>query len=147
MAGVFDAQQGTGLQFLMVTSNWSGDIVDISRQGHQRGSVEVTHSETSEEDSTTHTIYREFIPSKIVDGGTYRLTVHLDRPLPPMTAAREILRITLPLASGESTAAKLEVSGFMTNEDADYQPLADDTMRQTFEFKVSGAPTYTAASS
>lgn len=140
-------QQGTGLAFLLVTSNWSGYIVDLSRSGHARQPVDVTHSETTEADATTHAIYREFQPSKIVDGGTYSLTVHFDRPLPPMTAARETCRITYPKASGEGTAAKLEFSGFMTTESANHQPLADETMRQTFEFKVSGEPVFTAASS
>lgn len=147
MAGTFAPQQGMGLKFLLVTSAWEGYVVDISRTGHQRGATDVTHSETTEADATTHTIYREFQPSKIVDGGTYRLTVHLDRPLPPMTKAREVLRLTYPKASGEGTAAKLEISGFMTTESASYQPLSDDTMRQEFEFKVSGNYTYTAASS
>lgn len=140
-------QQGTGLAFLMVTSNWTGYIVDISESGHQRGAVDITHSGTTETDATTHTIYRDFIPSKIVDGGTISITCHLDRALPPMTAAREVLRITLPKAAGEGTAAKLEVTGFMTTVASNFQPLADETMRQTFEFKVSGVRTYTAATS
>lgn len=145
MAGTFAPQQGTGLAFTAATTGWDGYIVDISRSGHQRGATDVTHSETTEEDATTHTIYREFQPSKIVDGGTLRMTIHADRPLPPMTSARETITITYPKASGESTAATLAFSGFMTVENATYQPLSDDTMRQEVEFKVSGAFTYTPA--
>jgi len=147
MAGVFAPQQGTGIAFLMVTSNWSASLLDISRSGHQRGSTDVTHSETAEADATTHALYREHLPSLLVEGGMIRITAHADRPLPPMTAAREVLRITYPKASGEATAAKLEINGFMISESATYQPMSDDTMRQEFEFKVSGGWTYTPGSS
>lgn len=139
-------QQGTGLAFLMVTSDFSGYMVDFSASGWRRGATDTTHSEVTPTDATTKTIYRTFDPSKIVDGGTYRLVIHFDRNLPPITAARETLRITFPLASGEVTAAKVEISGFITDVSRNLQPLSDDTMRMEIEFKVSGAPTYTAAS-
>lgn len=139
------AQQGTGIAFITVTTGFAGFILDISSSGHQRGAVDTTHSGTAETDTTTHTIYRTFTPSKIVDGGTLRIVAHLDRALPAMTAAAETLRLTFPKASGESTAAKYEMTGFMTVVTDSYQPMSDETMRQEFEFKVSGVRTYTAA--
>lgn len=140
------ATQGNGIAFTTVTTGFAGEIVDISKAGHTRGPVDTSHAGTTPTDATTFTSYRTFIPSKWVDGGTYSITCHLDQALPSMTSALETLRLTYPKLAGQTVAAKVEISGFMTTEGAQYQPLADETMRQTFEFKVSGAPAYTVGS-
>lgn len=128
---------GTGITVTFLTSSFSANVIGIDGPGMERASIETSHLAT--------TTAKTFMPGDLYDAGQLDLEIQFDPNLnPPISSAAETIRITWPLASGQSVAAKWEFSGFMTA----YKPSGklEELLTGTATVKATGAITMTDAS-
>lgn len=126
---------GTSITF---QSGFFAAIKDVKHSGISRESVDVTNFGSTNG-------WKEFIPSQLKDAGELEVELLYDTDLePPIDQAAETVTITFPLKSGETTAAKIQCSAFMTSAEAGV-PM-EDAMTQSVTLKFTGEPTYTAGS-
>jgi len=122
-------------------SSFFGTIRNIAHQGVTRPDVDVTHSAT--------TGARAYIPGDLYEGGTFQIDGLLDETknfTTPITAAAETTTITLPVASGQTTAMAFAFSGYMNSWSMDGD-TADGGTPATFSasIKVASGVTVTTA--
>ena len=133
---------GTGTTIVFQTSSFSAEIVDIQIGGISREAVDVT--EMSDVVGAGNIGGREFIPTRLADPGELTLEVHFDPDdTPPVNLPAEVIDITFPQASGETTPTKWSATGFCTSYDAAV-PL-EDKMTATITIKITGDITITPA--
>lgn len=120
------------------SSGFCAEITDIKIGGLSREAVDVTNFASTNG-------YKEFIPSTLIDSGELEVELIYDTDAaPPITGAAETVTITFPLKSGETTAATVSATGFLTDSE-EAVPL-DDKMSQSVTIKFTGARTYTPGS-
>lgn len=127
---------GTGATVAFLTSSFSANIMSIDGPGIERPAIDTTHLGT--------TTARTHMPGDLYDVGPFDLEIQFDPNLnPPISSAAETIRITWPLAAGQSVAAKWEFSGFITA----YKGGAklEELMTGSMTIKGSGAITMTDA--
>jgi hypothetical protein len=138
------ARIGLGTTLEMLTSGAEFEKVKIDWDGMTRTSHETTHLGTVRAGTGNHGS-RTFIPGKVTDPGTLKVEAHFNPDeISLIEAAAEQFRITLPLETGQLSAAKWEGSGFVVNVGG-MSFVADGIVAQTFEIKCSGEWDYTAA--
>jgi len=128
---------GAGASLTFVTSGTTLGVTTINHSGIARESIETTELAT--------TGGKEFTPGDLYDPGEIAISWSYDPDVqPPYTAVAEVMRITYPLQTGQSSAAKVEASGFITSWDE--PELAQDSyMTASLTIKLSGDLTYTAS--
>jgi len=140
MAGLsHDVGQGTTISF--PTSGFDAEILTIGGPSFARDPIDVTHLGTADPDADEGN-NMEFIASRLIDGGEVSLGVHVHTgqadktQWPPINQPSETVRITLPLADGDSTAAYWEFPGFCTGYTPSIEGAAVITADMTV--KVAG---------
>jgi hypothetical protein len=117
------------------SSGFCAAITDVKIGGLSREAVDVTSFASAGG-------YKEFIPSSLIDAGSLDVELNYDNDVaPPIAGAVETITVTFPLKTGESTAANISCSGFMT--DSEESVPMDDKLSQSITIKFTGARTYT----
>lgn len=136
------ADTGNSTTLTLGTSSWapvirSFTIGDMTREALNDSNLATTGQMT-------------FIPSDLVDAGSFDMEVEFDpsaAAFPPITSAAETITITFPLAAGDSTRGTLAGTGFLTRVGG---PNIENgnIMVQTVTWKWDGKTeaTYTAGS-
>lgn len=131
--------QGATLAF--GTTAWVGEITAFTGHEATRDAVDDTCiTDTS----------AQYIPSKIVDYGSFSVDTKFDQSAAvamPIDQDPETITLTYPLKSGESTAAKIEGTGFVTTAkypDGEYKPNVTAAGAMTIQW--SSKPTHTVGS-
>ena len=128
---------GAGATLTFVTSGTSLGVVSMQHSGVARQAIDKTELAT--------TGGKEYEPGDTYDPGEIQVTFNYDPDTqPPYSAAAETIRITYPLQSGQTTAAKVEAEGFVTSFD-EPQLQQDTYMQAQLTIKLSGDLTYTAS--
>jgi len=131
------ADVGTGTTITFATSSFSAVVLNVSQDGISRPAKESTSMAT--------TNYREFIPGRLIDGGTIEIEMLYDpEAQPPIAGAAESIVIEFPTTL--TTGAKLTFTGFAT--DWSWGDPVEELMTSTVTIKVDGVttePTWTAA--
>ena len=128
---------GTGATVEFLTSSFSASIMSVSHSGISRPAIDTTHLGTS--------TARTFIPGDLYNPGQLVLSIEFDpNDNIPISAAAETIRLTYPLRSGQSVAAKVSATGFIT--DASRTVPLEDKMTSEITIKFSGPLTETDAS-
>lgn len=126
---------GTAITF---STGFCAEITDVKVGGLSREAVDVTNFGSAGG-------YKEFIPSDLIDSGELEVELIYDTDTaPPIGGAAETVTVTFPLKSGETTAATLACTGFLT--DSEESVPIDDKMSQSVTIKFSGQRTYTPGS-
>lgn len=121
------------------TSGFSSAVTGIGIEGQERVAIETSHFGT--------TGFKEYIAAKLVEPGEITLEVQFDPDdIPPISGAAETLTITFPLPTGQSTAANVAGTGFVTSWSASLEDQ-DGLMTAEVTFKWDGltGPTFTAS--
>ena len=127
---------GTGTSAAFATSSFTGSIMGITRSGVERPSIPTSHLGTTDD----HT----FMPGDLVDQGSYDFALQFDPDTtPPIDGAAEVITITFPLPSGQSTPATAVFTGFVVSRGEEV-PL-EDLMTASFTVKVTGNVVITAS--
>ena len=127
---------GTGITITFLTSAFSANVMGIDGPELSRPKVPTTHLGTT----TAHTS----MPGDLYEIGEVTLDIQFDPNLnPPISSVAETIRITWPLAAGQSVAAKWEFSGYMVK----YKPIGklEELLTGTAVIQGSGAVTMTDA--
>ena len=134
-----DEGAGASLTFATTTNN-AFEVTSIQAQGISRESLETTHHGTTGGHKT-------FQPGDFRDPGTIAVTVLYDPngPRPPVAAAAEVVTITYPVPSGDTSGATEASTAFVTDWDAPALEI-DSIMEATMTLKRSGVITYTTSS-
>jgi hypothetical protein len=130
--------EGHGATLSLGTHTWdtAALLTSIQFSAISRAPLETSHLAT--------TNAKTFMPEDLPDYGT--LTVefyHIDAIAPPYAAA-ETITVTYPIGAGQSVAATIACSGFLT----DYTPGGAENgviMKGTAVWKLTGVMTFTAA--
>jgi hypothetical protein len=134
------AQTGNSATIVFGTSGFTASYNRIGGTGMGRESLDVSHLGTSD--------YMSFQPADLVDGGEFSCEFQWDQSastFPPITAAAETVTVTYPMKSGETTAATLSGSGFLTGSTGP-DLVNGEIMSGEYTVKWGGQPTYTAGS-
>ena len=136
------ADVGTGST--LTIGNFTAHIISISHGGLERASVPTSHLGTSGGQT--------FLEGDTYDPGSVDVEYHVDTEDPdsnlnkaPYLDAAADLTINLPLATGDSTAAKVVASGFVTSA----SPLTinfEELVVGSMTIKLSGDLVWTNAS-
>lgn len=119
----------TGITISGATSGAFAEVIDVIPPNRSRKSVDVTHQLSTA---------MEFLPGKLVDGGTCRVKLAYDpTDVPPIDADPEVWTITYA-DSGDTTEA---FTGFLTNMSP--SGSLEDKMVCDVDIKVTGAITNT----
>jgi hypothetical protein len=126
------AIEGTGTTITFATSAFTAEVIDIQHPELSRESLETTHLGT--------TTAKTFQPSKLHDPGECSITVHHD----PADEASdligedpEVITITYPLESGQSTAATKVFTGFVTSVGGESMKVGE-LMQTKLTIKITG---------
>lgn len=143
MSEIVDIGTSAILEFQTWTSSSQGQlaITSIELSGTARPSIKTSHLETSTWDS--------FIPGDLTDPGEISFEGHFDTqdPLtavPPFATAASAFVLKFPIASGDSTAARVEGSAFLVDFSQSI-PL-EDVVTCSGTLKLTGSLTYFNAS-
>lgn len=134
---------GVGITAVWTTSGFTAEIKNLTWGEASRDSHEVTHQGTPAAGAGKFG-NRVYLESDLQDPGTVSFDMHFDPDtVPPIGLAQEILTITWPLVSGDSTAATWVGTVFCMT----YEPAITlgEVMVQTSTWKVSGNVTVSAA--
>lgn len=129
---------GDGATIAFGTSSFTGSWKTLQHTGVTRVSVETTHLGT--------TSWKTFMPGDLVDPGEISGTLSYDPDAqPPYSGAAETITLSFPVPSGQTNAATMAASGFVTNFD---EPTLenDSEMIANVTIKLSGTITWTDAS-
>lgn len=130
---------GTGTTIVFATSAFTADVLSINGNDISRPSIDVTKMASS--------AYREFIPGKLVDGGSIEVEALFDPDnQPPVDQAAETITITFPIPAGGLTGATFVFVGYV--ETWSWADPLEDRMTATMTIKVAGtgtAPAWTAS--
>ena len=133
------ADVGTGTTITFGTSGFTAEVMSVAGNDMTREDIDVTHMGS--------TNYREFIPSKLVDGGTLELEISFDPDSqPPITGAAETITVNFPTPAGGTTPADLEFTGYVNSWS--FTAGLEEKMEATITIKVDGSgtePTWTAS--
>lgn len=130
--------EGHGATLGLGTSTWdtAALITSIQFSAISRASLETTHLATANA--------KTFMPEDLPDYGTLTVEfLHIDAIAPPYAAA-ETITVTYPVGVGQSGAATIACSGFLT----EYTPGSPENgviMRGMAVFKLTGQATFTPA--
>ena len=131
----------TGNGATLTFSGFTADIVEMTPGAYKRAVVDTTHlGTTGSMTSCPGDLYS-------VDEITIKFNWDSGDTLPDITAAAQTTTVTWPLGSGESTAANLTGTGYMT--ELGFPTFVNDTLQQAeLKIQYDGAtgPTYTAGS-
>lgn len=120
-------------------SGFFATIRSVRHTGFSRGFTECAHAATAG--------FITKYPHAHINPGQLVVEMYLpdgtDYALPPIDQAAETITVTLPLRTGEASAATMACTGFMT-EAEEVMPF-DEAMMFTGTLELSGTPTYTAA--
>ena len=133
------ADVGTSTTIAFATSSFTAEVTNINGSDISREDIETTHMGT--------TVYRTFIPSRLVDGGTVEMELTFDPDVqPPIAGVSESITVTFPLVSPLTIAGKVVFTGYV-NSWSWTDPL-EDKLSATATIKVDGQtdPVWTAAS-
>jgi hypothetical protein len=130
--------EGHGATLTLSSSTWetAALLTSVTWDAIARQSLETTNLATANG--------RTFMPEDLPDYGA--LTVefyHIDAIAPPYAAA-ETVTVTYPIGTGQSGAATIACSGFLT-EYTPGSPVVGEIMKGTAKWKLTGAATFTAA--
>ncbi len=131
------ARVGTGTTITFGTSAFTAELLSLSGNDISREDIDVTHMGS--------TIYREFIPSALIDGGSVDMEILWDPDdQPPIEGVAETITIEFP--SPLTTGAKLVFTGYV-NSWSWGGPL-EDKMTANFTMKIDGLtdPVWSVAS-
>ena len=127
--------EGHGFTVVFGTSGYSAEVKSLTNPSRVREAIETTH-----QGSTT----KDFVPGKTVDLGELQLTCKYDPAQPDIIDDDpETITVTYPLLSGESTAANIAYTGFVTNQGGS-ELSTDSEPTETLTIKIT-AFTFTAA--
>lgn len=104
------ADTGNSASIAFATSSFSANIYMIGSTSQERAALETSHLGTTNQ--------KTFVPDDLIDPGEFEIEFEWDQSFstfPPISAAAETVTITFPLKSGESTAATLAGSAFVTS--------------------------------
>ncbi len=128
---------GTATTITFGTSAFTAELLGLSGNDISREDIDITHMGS--------TIYREFMPSNLVDGGSVDMEILWDPDdQPPVEAVAETITITFP--SALANGATLVFTGYVSSWSWG-SPL-EDKMTANFTMKVDGKtdPAWTDAS-
>jgi len=134
------AMTGNSATIVFGTSGFTANYSRIGGSGMGRESLDVSHLGTSD--------WKAFQPDDLVDGGEFSCEFQWDQSastFPPITAVAETVTITYPMKSGETTAATLSGSGFLTGSTGP-DLVNGEIMNGEYTVKWGGQPSYTAGS-
>ena len=134
------AQTGNSATIAFGTTGFTANYTRIGGTGTSRESLEVSHLGT--------TVHKEFTPDDLSDPGEMTVEFQWDQSastFPPINSAAETVTVTYPLKSGESTAATLSGSAFLTKSTSP-DLVNGEIMMGEATIKWAGDITYTAGS-
>ena len=101
---------GTGTTIVFATSSFTAELLSVSSSGLTREAYDTTDM------STTGSMTKA--PKKLIDQGSVEIEFAFDPDAqPPISGPTETITITFPLPDGQTTAATLVGSGFITGFD------------------------------
>lgn len=103
------ADTGNSATVAFGTSGFSANVYSIGGTSQSREALEDSHLGTTNQ--------KTFIPADLIEPGEFEIEFEWDQSFstfPPIAAAAETVTITFPLKSGETTAATLAGTGFLT---------------------------------
>ncbi len=142
MAGTaVDTPHGTTVAF--GTSSFSANLKSYTLSGQAREMHDTTHLGTAAPGANAiHN--KTFLESDISDAGNMVMTIHFNpENLPPINDSFEVVTVTFPLASGDTTPTIYVFNGAVSDFDEDSP--SDGIMMATMTVKISGPITKTAA--
>ena len=132
------AREGTGATITFATSAYTAEWLDIQLPDTARDPLETTHLGT--------TTAKTFQPAKLYDPGEVSVTVHHDPSLALLiSSVAEVITVTYPLETGESTAATAVFTGFVTGQGGETFKVGE-LIATKLKIKVTGAIAFTAGS-
>jgi len=136
-----DTAQGTVIEF--ATSSFAPEIVGFGKGGQSRTAIDTTHLGTAAPGANAiHN--KTFLPSDISDAGELTMDIHFNPDeLPPFNEDAEVITITYPLASGDTTPSIHTFNGFVTGFEE--TGALDDKMTASMTVKITGPITLTDA--
>lgn len=126
---------GMGASVAFGTTGFTANWKSINGQT-QREIIDKTHLGS--------TSAREAIQAKMKNPGTLEMEIQLDPGMTtaiPMTTTAETVTVTFPLMSGQTTAASLSSSGFVTGYKAHVE--GGQMMTANLTVQLTGKPTWT----
>lgn len=134
-----------GTQVTFGTSGWAAKITNITPPSGTRAALETTHMETAAGAEHTNASWRTYIPSDLGTWEPMRVTMHYDPDLtPPIDEPPETITIQYPPASGQTTGASMEFTGFMTSVSSEV--VIDNVASGDYEITVTGDVSLTQGS-
>lgn len=127
------ADVGTGATIVFTTSAFTSEITAINGTDISRPSLKTSHLGT--------TAWDTFIPGDLADAGGVDLEFLFDPDeIPPVTAAPEVITITLPIPSGGAAGATAVGTGYI--ESWSYGVPLEELMTGSARIKWSGEVVY-----
>lgn len=106
---------GTGITITFGTSGFAAEITSVSMDDISREVIDTSHLGTTPA-GAGEIGSRTFLAGKLSNPGMLNIEGHHDADLtPPIEAAAEVITITFPLGTGETTASKWVFNGQMTS--------------------------------
>lgn len=136
---------------MAVKSEHGGSITFGTQGGSYKIQSIAGHSESRESIDTTNlatTTNATYIPADLVTTEPFDVVIQFENTvgLPNITTA-ETITVTAPLATGESVAATVAASGFLTGRTFPSQVAGSTELRQaTISIQWAVTPTFTAGS-
>ena len=132
------AIEGTGATITFATSGFTAECTNIQLPELARESLETTHLGT--------TTAKTFKPAKLYDAGEVTVTVFHD-PAADLIISEEpeTITITYPLETGQTTAATVSFTGFVTGQGGETFKVGE-LMSTNLKIKVTGEITPTQGS-
>jgi hypothetical protein len=131
------AIEGVGATVSFGTSTYACDLITLTLPEKTRATIETTHLGT--------TVAKTYKPAKLKDVGTVSLEYDHNPAADDLTDnVIETVTINYPLLSGQSVAAKLVFSGFVTKQGGE-EFKVDSRMTTKITVQVSGDFAFTAA--
>ncbi len=131
------AVEGTGATIAFGTSTYASDLITFTLPEQMRAVIDTTHLGT--------TIAKTHKPAKLKDVGAISCEFdHNPAAADLLLNALETITIAYPLLSGQSTAAKLQFSGFIEKQGGEDFKV-DARLLTKISIKVSGDLTKIAA--
>lgn len=128
-----NADTAVGTTITFGTSGFTASYEEIDAGEDTRSPIEVT--------DLASTNQKEFMPEDLIDPGETTAIFQWNQSFgtfPPITAARETVTITYPLKTGESTAAKVAGTAFLTRRRGPVARIGAEIMRGEFTLKWDG---------
>ena len=142
MAGA-TVDTATGITVVFATSAFTAEIKDVNWGGISRESKDISKQSTAAPGANKFG-NMEFMPGDLSDPGELSMEIHFDPDQePPIDQAAEVITVTWPLVSGDSTAATWAATGFITAFEE--SGTLDEVMTASITVKFSGEVTMVAA--